>query len=101
MLDEAGAKELIARTDLAGDYVEADPPPQDGSACGSCGASVGVLPGAKRMVCEHCGSKLDVEGERARCPGCGAGLAPPVDATRFGCPHCRVTVERVHMMTPA
>jgi predicted RNA-binding Zn-ribbon protein involved in translation (DUF1610 family) len=101
MLDEPGAKELLERSRLLGEYTEADPAPADASACGACGGPVGVVAGAKRMVCDHCGCRLDVEAERARCSGCGAGLAVPEDATTFICPNCKVAVQRVAMMTPA
>ncbi len=101
MLDEAGAKALLERTRLGGEYVEADPPASDQAACGGCGAAVGVLVGARRMVCEHCGRKLDVEGDRVRCPGCGATLAPDEAASSFACPHCRTNVARVAMMQPS
>jgi predicted RNA-binding Zn-ribbon protein involved in translation (DUF1610 family) len=101
VLDEQGAAELLARTHLVGEYVEADPPPADAATCGACGAALDVMKGARRMVCEHCGCKLDVEGERVRCSGCGAGLAPAEDVTSFGCPHCRVMVQRVALMKPA
>jgi predicted RNA-binding Zn-ribbon protein involved in translation (DUF1610 family) len=101
MLDEPGARELLARTGLVGEYIEADTPAVGAAACGACGGPLGVLAGAKRMVCDHCGCRLDVEGERARCSGCGAGLAAPEDATTFSCPSCKAAVQRVAMMTPA
>jgi predicted RNA-binding Zn-ribbon protein involved in translation (DUF1610 family) len=101
MLDEANAADLLARAGLNGEYIEADPPPADAAACGACGASLGILDGARRMVCEHCGSALDVQGERVRCAGCGAGLAPPEGSATFACPHCSVGVQRIEMMKPA
>jgi DNA-directed RNA polymerase subunit RPC12/RpoP len=101
MLDEANAADLLARAGLNGEYIEADPPPADAAACGACGASLGILDGARRRVCEHCGSALDVQGERVRCAGCGAGLAPPEGSATFACPHCSVGVQRIEMMKPA
>jgi DNA-directed RNA polymerase subunit RPC12/RpoP len=101
MLDEANAADLLARTGLKGEYIEADPAPTDASTCGACGASLRVFKGARRMVCEHCGSALDVEGERVRCAGCGASLAPPEGSASFACPHCSVAVQRIEMMKPA
>ncbi len=100
VLDEANAAELLARTGLRAEYIEADPPAAGAAACGGCGAEVGVLEGARRMVCEHCGSKLDVEGARVRCTGCGGDLAPPEGKASFQCPHCSAAVERVEMMSP-
>lgn len=100
MLDEAAATELLRRLGLGGEYVEADPAPSDTAACGACGAALGVMKGARRMVCENCGSALDVEGERVHCAGCGAGLAPAEGTASFECPHCKVVVQRVAMMKP-
>jgi predicted RNA-binding Zn-ribbon protein involved in translation (DUF1610 family) len=101
MLDEPAAAELLARAGLGGEYIEADASPGDTATCGGCGADLGVMKGARRMICEHCGSLLDVEGERVRCAGCGAGLAPAEEAASFACPHCKAMVQRVAMMKPA
>jgi DNA-directed RNA polymerase subunit RPC12/RpoP len=101
MLDEKCAIELLTRTGLRGEYVEADPPAADAATCGACGGELAVFKGARRMICERCGQRLDVEGERVRCSGCGAGLAPAEGSASFACPHCKVVVERVAMMKPA
>ncbi|HEX8791020.1 MAG TPA: DUF1266 domain-containing protein [Polyangiaceae bacterium] len=60
MLEEAQAKALVERAGLRGEYVEADPVQGETRACGNCGGPTLVLPGAKQVVCEHCGRKLDV-----------------------------------------
>ena len=60
MLEEAQARALVERAGLRGEYVEADPVQGETRSCGSCGGPTLVLPGAKRVVCEHCGRKLDV-----------------------------------------
>jgi predicted RNA-binding Zn-ribbon protein involved in translation (DUF1610 family) len=101
MLDEHHAQALVERVGLKSEYVESEAPKGDASTCGSCGAAAVVLQGARQMVCEHCGRKLDVTGEKIACPGCGASLAPPEGAGQFNCPHCRAAVQRVQMMRPA
>lgn len=100
MLDEGAAKRLLDATRLGADYVEADPPKGDAASCASCGAPLTVFPGAKCVVCEHCGNKLEVGGERVSCRGCGAALAPAEGVTNFACPHCKVPMQRVQMMRP-
>ena len=95
MLDEACTAELLARTHLRSVYVEADLPATDTAMCGACGVALDVMHGARRMVCEHCGGKVDVESERVRCAECGADLAPTDEASSFACPRCQAVVHRV------
>jgi DNA-directed RNA polymerase subunit RPC12/RpoP len=98
MIDDASAARLLERTRLKSEYVEAEAPAGDTAGCGACGAPTTIFSGARRVVCEHCGHKLDAE--RVACTGCGASLAPDESAERFNCPHCRVLVQRVRMMRP-
>jgi DNA-directed RNA polymerase subunit RPC12/RpoP len=94
MLEEAQAKMLLARTNLESEYVDVDPPKGDASSCAGCGAPLVVFPGAKRVVCEKCGQKIDVEG-RLSCQGCGAPVAMPEGMGSVPCPHCKVMMRRV------
>jgi LSD1 subclass zinc finger protein len=100
MLDEASVQSLLARTGLGAEYVESDPPKGDDALCASCGAPLTVFPGAKRVVCERCGHRLEVAGERLSCRGCGSPIAPPEGATNFACPHCKAPLQRIQMMKP-
>lgn len=100
MLDEASAKQLLAQTGLTTEYVEADPPQGDDASCTCCGAKLSALPGAKRVVCEKCGHRLDVGGARVTCRGCGSPLAPAEGVTNFACPHCKIPMQRVQLMAP-
>lgn len=99
MLDETRAAQLLERTGLKSEYVEAEIPQGAASTCGNCGAPISVLEGAKKMVCDHCAQKIDV-GAKLPCTGCGASLSPAENQQNFSCPHCRVMVSRVQMMTP-
>lgn len=99
MLDEANVAELLARTGLKSEYVEAEVPvASDRASCTGCGAALAIFPGAKRVVCEQCGHRLEVGGERVRCTGCGSTLAPPEGQLQFACPHCRVPMQRMRMI---
>lgn len=100
MLDDASAEKLLAMTRLKGEYVEAEPAKGDAATCGACGAPTVVMQGAKKLVCEHCGHKLDAAGGRVPCAGCGASLVADETAMTFSCPHCRMQVQRVAMMRP-
>lgn len=99
MLDDVRVAQLLEHTKLKSEWVEAEVKTGAPSTCGACGAPVGVLEGAKRVVCEHCGHKLDV-GAKLPCTGCGASLAPDENQQSFACPHCRVMVQRIAMMKP-
>lgn len=94
MLDDARAAHLLERTKLKSEFVESEVKAGEPSTCGACGATVGVMQGAKKMVCEHCGHKLDV-GSKLPCTGCGASLSPGENQKSFSCPHCRVMVQRI------
>lgn len=98
MLDEASAAKLLAATRLKGEYQEIEPATGDAATCGSCGAPAVVMQGAKRMICEHCGHKLDAAGGKLPCAGCGASLVPDENAQTFACPHCKMAVQRIQMM---
>ena len=96
MLDEAQAQKLLAYTNLAGEYVETKPAaPSAMACCGSCGAGLPVFSGARAVVCESCGHKLDLSVPRLPCPGCGAPLALEAGTSRLSCPSCRTEVSRV------
>lgn len=101
MLDETSAQHLLERTGLKTEYVEADPPAGEDAVCTCCGAKLSVVAGARRVVCESCGHRLDVGAARVTCPGCGSPLAPAEGVTSFACPHCKSPLQRVQAMPPA
>ncbi len=61
-LDEADAQALLARTGLAGEYAIAPPPETRAVPCTTCGGPLDVVLDARRVVCEHCGRRVDVIG---------------------------------------
>jgi hypothetical protein len=96
MLEQDDAAWLIAELKLGGEYTKVEPPVDaESRSCGGCGGDLTVLPGAKTVVCNHCGRSLDVGGAQSACGNCGGGLSFPVGVTRLQCPYCRSETERV------
>jgi LSD1 subclass zinc finger protein len=86
---------LLALYGLTGDYVRAEPQPTEQHRCGHCGAEVQTVVGARIVVCEDCGQRLDIETGAAPCRGCGAPLDYPVGTSRLRCPYCKTDTQRV------
>jgi hypothetical protein len=96
MLNQEDAAWLIEDLHIGGEYVKAET--TDGAEarnCGGCGGALTVLPGAKTVICDHCGRSLDVGGAQLQCGNCGASMSLPVGVQRQGCPYCSTEVERV------
>lgn len=63
--------------------------------CGRCGDKLHTLPGANAVVCESCGTKLDIAGGEVPCQTCGAPLSFPVDSSGIECPYCHSGTHRL------
>lgn len=61
-LDEAEATSLLERTGLRADYDPVGTVATRTWPCASCGAPLELVAGARRVVCEHCGRRVDVIG---------------------------------------
>lgn len=85
-LDDADAERLLAETGLAADYVPVPDVALEAHACGGCGATLEVAPGARRVVCDYCGRRVDVGAPAIECPSCAAHVALADGATT--CPYC-------------
>lgn len=60
-LDEDTLKETIARLGVAADYDAAGNPGKGAAVpCHRCGVTLEIARGAHRVVCEHCGHRLDL-----------------------------------------
>lgn len=94
MLAPADADGLLAETGLAGDYVEAPAVVTELRDCGGCGAELVMVPGARCVVCEGCGHRVDVGGAEVPCAQCGGKISMPEGKARVSCPFCKATVER-------
>jgi LSD1 subclass zinc finger protein len=96
MLGEEDAAWLIAELNVGGEYIKAETIENtEARNCGGCGGQLTVLPGAKTIVCDHCGRSLDVGGAQVSCRSCGGTMSLPVGVQRQNCPYCKAEVERV------
>ena len=84
---------LIAQLRLEGEYIPYQPVATNERHCGGCGASLAVVQGAYRVVCELCGYTNDVQRPELACTSCTAPLSIPLGVARFPCPHCRVDLR--------
>jgi LSD1 subclass zinc finger protein len=80
---------------LAAEYDEFKPQQTDKHLCGACGSEIHSLPDAKNVVCDSCGSLIDVASEAVPCGKCGALLSFPVSANHVLCPYCGTDTRRV------
>jgi DNA-directed RNA polymerase subunit RPC12/RpoP len=94
-LDDALAKKLLDQAGMKSEYIESAPPAGEDASCAHCGNQIKRFAGAKCTLCEACGHRLDVEGERLECSGCGAPLAPGEGMTEVTCPYCKAAMKRV------
>ncbi|GDX79564.1 hypothetical protein LBMAG42_13750 [Deltaproteobacteria bacterium] len=95
MLDDANAQKLLDRTGLAGDYDTLPDIATRMHHCGSCKAELQTVPGAKCVVCEACGTRVDVGHDDVSCLQCAFTFAFPMDVARGKCPACDTVVSRV------
>jgi LSD1 subclass zinc finger protein len=99
MLGTEDAVWLIDQLGLRGEYTKLEAPFDIQTRnCGGCGNSLSVLPGAKSVVCDHCGKALDVAGAQSPCGNCGGALSFPVGVSELQCPYCETATERVGWM---
>ena len=81
-------EQLIERLGLDGVYQTAEPPDLEERHCGSCGAQMDVVQGAKRVVCMGCGHLEDVSKPEITCTSCATTVSIPWGKARFACPSC-------------
>jgi DNA-directed RNA polymerase subunit RPC12/RpoP len=87
-MSPADAERLLAFYGLTGEYHTADFAGTVTKNCGGCGQELPTVPGAKTVVCEFCGRKLDVGGGEVPCQTCGALLTFPAGVGALPCPYC-------------
>lgn len=90
-----GAQRLLAMFGLTGEYTRVQVTGTQTRKCGICGDELTVLPGARAVVCESCGRKLDIAGGETPCQTCGAPLSFPVGVSDLACPYCHSATHRV------
>jgi LSD1 subclass zinc finger protein len=94
-LPPAGAGRLLAIFGLTGEYARVDVTGAVTKNCGRCGDKLHTLPGANAVVCESCGTKLDIAGGEVPCQTCGAPLSFPVGSSGIECPYCHSGTHRL------
>lgn len=94
-LSAADGDRLLAMYGLTGDYDQVQPKPTEARRCGGCGVELHALVGARVVVCEDCGHRVDVGAGAVPCHQCGAPLSYPVGVSRLKCPYCRADTHRV------
>ncbi len=94
-LSDADGDRLLREYGLDADYVEVTDQPTEGRTCGGCGADLRTVPGARVVVCDACGRRIEVGAGRAPCRACGVELSYPEGADRVTCPACGSATQRV------
>jgi len=94
-LTPADGARLLERYGLTDDYIEAPVQPTEHHSCGGCGAALVTVVGARVVVCESCGQRIEVAAGAVPCRQCGAPLDYPEGKTRLTCPYCRSATARV------
>ena len=94
-LSPADGEKLLKMFGFAAEYTEARPLPVDHRNCGICGSVINTLSGARMVVCENCGYKIDVASQSIPCSKCGAPLSFPVSANHLACPYCSTDIHRI------
>ncbi len=94
-LTAAEGDQLLAYYGLAAEYDQVQAVPTVLHRCGGCGSEVHTLMGARQVVCDACGRKLDIGGGAVPCRKCGNQLSFPVGVSQVNCPYCQTPNKRV------
>ncbi len=90
---DAGAR-LLDRAGLTNEYVPIQPEDGQPRHCGGCGGDFSALPGAKAVICEGCGLRIDLGSAEIPCASCGATMTLPAGRDEIACPYCQAQVRR-------
>jgi LSD1 subclass zinc finger protein len=88
-------EKLLAMFGLTGDYTEVPDQPTESHNCGGCGAALTTVVGARVVVCESCGRRVDIAAGSIPCHNCGAQLDFPEGESHLACPYCQTQNQRV------
>lgn len=94
-LSPEDSEKLLEDSGLKGEYVRLEPKETTLRHCGTCGGDLQVIPGAKAVLCENCGTRVDVETDEVNCSNCAGLISFAVGAKRVNCPFCKT--ENVRM----
>jgi LSD1 subclass zinc finger protein len=94
-LSPEDGERLLEYYGIKGEYTKVEAQPTETHPCGGCGVELVTVPGAKVVVCESCGFRIDIQGGAVPCHQCGAPLTYPVGVDELACPYCRTQTARV------
>ncbi|MBS1713844.1 MAG: hypothetical protein JST30_05855 [Armatimonadetes bacterium] len=94
-LSPEDSERMIADAGLKGEYSRLEPVETAVRHCGGCGGELQTVSGAKVMVCEDCGTKVDVGNPEVNCKNCAGPISFPVGQNRLQCPYCRAEAQRM------
>ena len=93
-LQEADSEKMIEKTGLKGEYSKLEPTETDLRHCGGCGGDLNAMKGGKKMVCEDCGTVVDIEHPEVNCINCAGLISFPAGKHRVQCPYCQAEAQR-------
>ena len=94
-LQEADSEKMIADAGLKGEYTKLEPTETDLRHCGGCGGELQTVKGGKKMMCEECGTMVDIEHPEVNCTNCAGMISFPVGKNRLQCPYCQAEAQRM------
>jgi len=94
-LAEEDSEKMIVDAGLKGEYSKLEPVETDTRHCGGCGGDLVTVKGAKAMICEECGTKVDVANPEVNCKNCAGMISFPVGVNRLQCPYCKAEAQRM------
>lgn len=89
------SEKMIADAGLKGEYSKLEPVETTLRHCGCCGGELQMVKGAKTMLCEDCGTKIDVGDPEVNCKNCAGMISFPVGKNRLQCPYCKAEAQRM------
>jgi hypothetical protein len=95
VLGEEDAEKMIVDAGLKGEYSKLEPVETTLRHCGGCGGDLQSLPGAKAMICEECGTRIDVGNPEVNCKNCAGMISFPIGKNRLQCPYCQAEAQRM------
>jgi Zn finger protein HypA/HybF involved in hydrogenase expression len=94
-LAEEDSEKMIADAGLKGEYTKLEPTETDLRHCGGCGGELQSVKGGKKMLCEDCGTMVDIEHPEVNCVNCAGMISFPVGKNRLQCPYCKAEAQRM------
>ncbi len=89
------SEKMIADAGLKGEYSKLEPVETTLRHCGGCGGELHMVKGAKTMLCEDCGTRIDVGDPEVNCVNCAGMISFPVGKNRLQCPFCKAEAQRM------